>query len=512
MQERAGLVRATTGMAVVTVFSRLSGLIRDKVLAAFLGPTGIGDAFTVGFRAPNLFRQLLAEGALHATFIPTLAELEAGGQRRRSEAFVGAMFSTLLLLLAIILVLGMMAAEPLAFALAPTYRKDPEKFQQTVYFTRYLFPYLGFVSLAALFQGLLNVSGRFLLPAGTPIALNLSIASSILLAKVLGLDLPSGLVVGVLVGGGLQFLLQWAQCLRLGLPVLPGPGAFRNADVRRVLQKAGPLVFSSGIYPLTVFLSTNLAARAGEGAVFCLYVASRVNELVYGVVVVQLFTAALPALASAEDKPGTLGFALRLQSVLVFPSMFFLIALPQPVIGLLFGGGRFQPWAVELTGAVLVFLALGMPALALGKLLSGAFYARHETRMPVVGSLIALSTFALFGSALVGVVGVVGIALALSLSHYASAFWLWTALRKRGWAPGGEVWYWVRRHGLAGTIMAAPLVIIGRMVTPPQNTSAGAAGFVAAMGLLALALYLGISRLLGAGELGEVWNALRGKS
>lgn len=508
---RSLLVRATTGMALVTVASRVSGLLRDKVLAAILGPAGIGDAYTVAFRAPNLFRQLLAEGALHATFIPTLAELEREGQREKVRAFVGAMASTLLVLVSAVVALGMLGAEPFAWALAPAYQRDPAKFALTVRLTRSLFPYLAFIALAALFQGVLNVHGRFLLAAGTPVALNTAIAGAVLLAHLLGWPLPRMLVVGVLLGGFLQFFLLWAQCLRLGLPAWPGPGAFSHPEVRRVLRKAGPLVLSAGLYPLTVFLSTNMASGTGDGAVFCLYVASRVNELVYGVVVVQLFTALLPVLAASREKAQTLEFALRMQAFVVFPSMFFLLALARPVTGLLFGGGKFEPWAVSLTSEVLVCLALGLPGLALSKLAAGSFFAHHETRQPVVGSLIGLASFGLLGKALVPWLGACGVALALSTSQYLSASWLWGGLRRRGWAPEKGLWSRVQGHALAASGMAVVLVLAEKSFTVPAVTSWPTFFFLAAAGVGGLAFYLLAGWCLRLPELKELWRALRGE-
>ena len=509
MSGKRTLVRATAGMALVTVASRLCGLLRDKVLAAVLGPSGIGDAYTVGFRAPNLFRQLFAEGALQATFVPTLASLQREEKHREAARFVGAMLSTLLLLLAVVVAAGMLGAEPFAAALAPAYRETPEKFALTVHFTRSFFPYLAFVSLAAFLQGVLNVRGRFLLGAGTPIAFSLVLSAAVLFAHWRKLPLPPWVVAGVLVGGFLQFLVLWVHCLRLGLPVFPAKGAFTDPHVRQVLRKAVPLLFSAGIYPLTVFLSTNFASRAGEGAVFCLYVASRLTEIVYGVVVVQLFTALLPTLAASRDRGETLGFALRFQSLVVFPSMFFLLALPRPVVGLLFGGGRFAPWAVELAAAMLVFLALGMPALALSKLAAGSFYAHHETRQPVLAAVLSLASFALFGVALLPVLQGPGVALALAGSQYVGALWLWWQLKRRGWLEDGQLLQRVSRHALAAAGMAAVLSGLARAVPVPPVTSWVTGAFVGFCGVFGLGVYVALLWLFRAPEIGEVRQALR---
>lgn len=509
MGSRRTLVTATTGMALVTVVSRISGWLRDKVVASYLGAQGIGDAFVAGFRAPNLFRQLLAEGALHATYVPTLAEVDREGQEQQVRRFVAAMTTTLLAVAGLVVVLGMWQAEPFANLLAPDYREIPQKHALTVYFTRWLFPYLGFISLAALVQGVLNVRGKFLLSAATPIFLNASIAASVLFAAWQGRDLAPWLVFGVLLGGFLQFFTQWVAAARAGVPALPGGGAFLHPQVRTVLRKALPLLLSSGIYPITVFLATYLASSAGDGALFCVYAASRINELVYGVVVVQLFTALLPTLARDEKADETFTFALRLQSLVVFPAMAFLMVLAPAVSGLLFGGGRFGPWAVTTTGQALVAFAAGMPALAWVKLASGRFYAVHDTRSPVRASVVGLLVFAGLGFLLTPRWGAPGVAAATSISQYAAGCYLGWRLRSRGQAPHRAVLSSAFRHGLSAGAMALVLKLLAEEVAFPMVTSVRAALMVAGFGLLGLVLYVFGLWLTRAPEVAELSKLLQ---
>lgn len=503
------LVTATTGMALVTAVSRVSGWLRDKVVASYLGAQGIGDAFVAGFRAPNLFRQLLAEGALHATFIPTLAEVDKGGQREEVRRFVAAMTSTLLLLAGLVVALGMWQAEPFANLLVPAYRVIPEKHALTVYFTRWFFPYLGFISLAALVQGVLNVRGKFLLSAATPIFLNASIALSVLLAAWQGWPLAPWLVFGVLLGGFLQFATQWVAAAQVGLPAVPGGGAFLHHQVRTVLRKALPLLLSSGIYPITVFLATYFASSAGDGALFCVYAASRTNELVYGVIVVQLFTALLPTLARDENADETFTFALRLQSLVVFPAMVFLMVLAPAVSGLLFGGGRFGHWAVTTTAQALVAFAAGMPALAWVKLASGRFYAVHDTRSPVKASVLSLLVFAAAGFLFTPRWGAPGVAAATSLSQYVAGCYLWWRLRTSGRAPKRELFSSLWRHGLSAGLMAAALKVLANRTAFPLVTSLRSAAMVAGFGLLGLAVYAVGLWLTRAPELAEIKRLLQ---
>lgn len=498
-------------MALITVAARVSGWLRDKVVAAFLGAQGIGDAFVAGFRAPNLFRQLLAEGALHATFIPTLAEVERKGEPQELRRFVAAMTTTLLVVAGLVVAVGIWQAEAFANALAPDYKLIPEKHAQTIFFIRWLFPYLGFIALAALVQGVLNVKGKFFLSAATPIFLNGSIAASVLIAAWQGWPMAPCVAFGVLLGGFLQFFTQWIEAARVGVVVRPGPGAFAHPQVRVVLRKALPLLLSSGIYPITVFLATYLASSAGDGALFCVYAASRINELVYGVVVVQLFTALLPTLAGDEQANETFAFAVRLQSLVVFPSMVFLIVLAKAVAGLLFGGGRFGAWAVTTTGQALVAFAAGMPALAFGKLATGRFFAAHDTRSPVKASVLSLVAFGLSGFVLTPRWGPPGVAAATTLSQYVSAVFLGWRLKKAGWVPEASVLASVFRHGLSAVATAAVLTVAAAQVEFSLVTSVRGALLVGASGVVCMGVYVVGLWLTKAPELAEVSRLLLGR-
>jgi putative peptidoglycan lipid II flippase len=281
MSTRRRLVTATGGMAAVTMVSRLSGLAREKVVSALLGAGTVTDAFVTGLRIPNMFRAFLAEGSLHASFIPVLAEIRERGEVDRERAFVQAMTSALLLALPVVIALGVLGAPLLVELFAAPFRAEPAKFALAVKLTRLMFPYLGLISLAALAQGVLNANDRFLLPAATPIVLNLCIVAGTVTAVSFAGVRPEWLAVGVVAGGLAQLALQWPMCRRIGLPLLPGAGAFSNPDVRRVLRLMLPGLPALGVYEISLLLSNRFASSVGSGAVTCVYQASRLNELVY---------------------------------------------------------------------------------------------------------------------------------------------------------------------------------------------------------------------------------------
>jgi len=514
MSTRRRLLAATGGMAVITLVGRVAGLVRDKTVAVLLGAGMVSDAFYTAFRIPNMFRQLLAEGALHAAFIPTLTELRAEGDERRTRAFVSAMTSLLLLALPLIVVAGIVAAPWLVDLFAARFAATPGKLELTVWLTRLMFPYLGLISLAALAQGVLNASGRFLLPASTPIALGLCIAGGTVAAVLVFGGRPEWMAIGALVGGFLQFAMQWVGCVRVGLPLLPGRGAFSDPLVRRVLSLMAPTVTTLGIYPLTILLSTRFAASVGEGAVTCIYNASRANELVYGVVIVQLTTAVLPMLAaerlaSEQAARGTLGFAVRLLSAVALPSTVFAAVLATPVIGVLFGGGKYTPGAVETAGAALVMYALGMPFLGLSKLLASASFAWKDTRSPVIASVVNLAVFFVLGVTLTGPFGVGGVAAATSGGQVANAaVLLWLDGKHRRLPSARDVLPAVARHAVAAGTLGVAVFFAQRAFPVPLATSVRSITQLVAVALLGGLVYLGALVALRAPELREAKDLL----
>ncbi len=508
---------ATGGMAAVTLVSRFTGLVRDKTATLLLGAGMVTDAFYTAFRIPNMFRQFLAEGALHAAFIPTLAELRASGDDERTRAFVRGMTTVLLVALPVIVALGVLAAPALATMFAARFAENPEKMALTVRLTRIMFPYLGLISLAALAQGVLNGSGRFLLPAATPIALNLLMAGGTVATVLIFHGEPIWMAVGVLAGGLAQFVMQWTACAREGLPLLPGRGAFSNPDVRRVLAKMAPTITTLGIYPLTVLLSTRFASEVGEGAVTCMFNASRLNEMMYGMVIVQLTTAVLPMLAaeklqSESSARDSLGFAVRLLAMVSLPSTALSIALATAMTGALLGGGRYGLGAVNTTSAALVVYSLGMPFLALTKLLASASFAWNDTRSPVIASMVNLTVFFGLGMTLTAPFGVRGVAAATSAGQVANALTLLWLNGRLGRLPrAGDVLPAILRHLGAAVAAGAVVVMLEGLQPVPLTTSVRSLTMLAAYGLVGGAVYFAGLVVLRAPEWRELRAAIAGR-
>lgn len=509
------LLRATGGMAAVTVLSRLSGYGRDKVVAALIGAGTVGDAFVTGFRIPNMFRAFLAEGALHAAFVPVLAGLREEGDEQRTRQFVGAMVSILLLILPVFVVGGILAAPAFVHLFAARFAEDPAKFVLTVRLTRLMFPYVALISVAALAQGVLNSAGRFLLPAATPVALNLAIVAGAVTASESCAGRSEWLAAGVLVGGFLQLAMQWRACRRLGLPLFPGRGALHHPLVRKVLRLMLPGVPALGIYQITILLSTRFAASVGDGAVMCVYNASRINELVYGVVVVQLATAVLPMLAaerahSPEAARRTLAFALRLLSLVTLPAAVLSAVLAPPLAGALLGGGKYDAQAVATTAAALGMYSLGMPFLALVKILGGASFAWLDTRTPLYGAAVNLAVFAWLGAMWTAPYGVAGVAGAAVAGQVANAFTLVVlSVSHRRLPVVGEVLPALLRHLAAAAIAGLTAWALVRQTPPLLATSVQSVAILGGVVVAAGAAYVGALVLLRAPELGEAVGLLR---
>ena len=511
MTTRTRLVTVTGGMAAVTLVSRISGLVRDMVVVYYLGAGMVADAFYTAFRIPNVFRQLLAEGALHAAFIPTLTELRAGADQARTRAFVRAMTSLMLLALPVIVAVCILAAPDFVHLFAASFAASSGKFDLTVLLARLMFPYLALISLAALAQGVLNASDRFLISAATPIALNVCIVAGTLAAVRGGSVRPEWMAAGVLAGGFAQFAMQWAVCGRVGLSLRPGPGAFTNPEVRRVLAKMTPTITTLGIYPLTIMLSNRFAASVGEGGVTWVYLAARLNELVYGVVIVQLTTAVLPILSAQRQtsEPAardTLAFALRLLSAVTIPSTVFSVVLASSVVGALLGGGKYNQLDVTMAASALVVYSIGMPFLGLTKLLASASFAWHDTRSPVLASVVNLAVFFTLGVALTGPLGVRGVAAAAVGGQVSNALvLLWLDSRHRRLPRLREVFPAVVRHCVAAACLGAAAFALNRLAPVPLHRSVSSVAQLGAYAVTAGAVYLGALVVLRADE----WRELR---
>jgi putative peptidoglycan lipid II flippase len=360
--EKDQIVQSAFGMSVVTFVSRILGLMREWLRGYLLGTSGSSDAFALAFLFPNLLRRLVGEGALMAAFVPVISDYLEQQNREKLEDFVYSFFTLLFLILICIVVVALTFAPLLRFFL-PEFTKIEGKIELTVALTRLMFPYILFISLAALSQAILNAHKIFIPSATTPVLLNISIIS---LGFVLGnrlTDPAYALGMGVILGGIIQFFFQWPFLRRRGISYR-FRGHFRNEGVRQVLRLMVPGAIGAGVYQINALVSQFIAAFLEEGSVAALRFSLTLVELVLGIFVISLSTVILPVLsekASRGDLEGmkeNLRFALRLVFLITLPATFGLIILRYQIITMLFRYGRFTAQSVDMVAHALLFRSM----------------------------------------------------------------------------------------------------------------------------------------------------------
>ncbi len=513
------LLHHASRMAAVTVVSRVTGYIRDKALASVLGAGELNDAFRTAFRIPNAFRALLAEGALHAAFVPSLSRLvEDGEPGRAARELVRGLAAALLLVLAVVVGLGILLSPYLVRLYAPGFEAEPGKLSTTVLMNRLMFPYLAFISLAALSQGVLNSRDRFLLPAATPILFNLTLAGGAWLVARRVASAPYLLAAAVLVGGMLQFAVQLPVVRRLSFHLRPLWRAVSSPEVRRVMVLMVPGIAVLGISQLNQFVTNRFASYLGQGAVTAQFYAYRVTELMYGGMVVQLTTVLLPVMSrqlrqDADSAGTTLLDTVRLVSFITLPSATMLMLLGRPLIGLLFGGGRFDANAVIVTGTTLAAYAFSLVGLAHGRVMASAFFAQQNTRTPMWASALALAVFIVASWLLVGRLGVPGLGVAntMAMLLYAAALTLMYG-RWYGFSAGAvrPTLLAILRQGAAAAAVGWAVWRVAPWLAGVIRTGGHEALRVGAVILPAAAAYILLVMVLGGREPAALVAAVRG--
>jgi len=508
-------VRATWGITAWTTVSRLAGVLRDATIARFLGASALSDAFYTAFRIPNAFRAIVGEGGLPGAFVP-MAKRVARERPGEEGAYAGRVLSLLAVVLLGLTVAGIALAPFLVTLFASGFKATPGKFDLTVALTRWLFPYILLVSVAALFEAYLNAHGRFQLSAATPVAFNLAIVAAVWLLAPAGVAPTTALVAGVLLGGLAQAAMQLPAVRRLGFRT--GGSPFGDPDVAETTLLIAPRLYGYGVGQLSFLISSRTLAALGDAFVTFNFCAFRVVDFVLGGFVVSLTRAVLPSLSDQaletgrEAYRGTLSLALRLVGFVTIPSMIGLFLIARPVIDVIFRRGRFDANDVTQTAIAVVFFALGLYAAAGVKILTQAFYALHDTKTPVFVATLDLGVFWLLCVSLAGTMKHAGVALATSAGFWVNFVLLAVLLRRKlGPLGGREVAASLARTFAASLGMGAGVLLFAERLLPYDAAwSFGArlfwvVGAAAAGGLL----FVGAAAALRSPEVGEVFGAFR---
>jgi len=442
------LFKSASVVSLLTLASRITGLVRELLMAATFGASALTDAFNVAFRIPNLLRRLFAEGAFSQAFVPVLAAAREQDGDDATRVMIGQIATVLAWALTVTCILGVLAAPVLVYAMAAGLKQSPEGFEAAVLMTRWMFPYIAFMSFVALAAGILNTWRRFAVPAATPVLLNLAMIGAALWGAPwfasLGIEPILAMAGGVLLGGCLQLGVQIPALARLGLLPRVGltPAALKTAwnhpGTRRVTTLMLPALLGVSVAQISLLINTQIASHLAVGSVSWLTYADRLMEFPTALLGVALGVVLLPQLASAqaagdaERYSGLLDWGLRLVVLLAMPCAVALLTFAQPLVAVLYHYGRFGAGDVQQTAAALMGYGAGLLGLIAIKVLAPGFYARQDIRTPVKIAVGVLVLTQLLNLALVPLFNHAGLALAIGIGAMVNALFLLVGLIRRG--------------------------------------------------------------------------------
>lgn len=434
------LFRSAATVGGLTMVSRLLGFVRDIMIASVLGSGPVAEAFVVAFRFPNLFRRLFGEGAFNSAFVPLFSKRLEGEGEESARRFAEDSFSGLLFVLLIFSAVAELGMGVWMAYYVHGFTADPAKFDLTVLLTRIAFPYLVFMCLVALLGGILNSLHRFWAAAAAPILLN--IIMIIVLTGIVAMGTGNTALTGKLLAWGVcaagvaQFLMLWIACRRAGMKLKLRRPVY-SESVRRLVHLGIPGVIAGGITQINLFLSTMFASPQ-EGANAWLYYADRIYQLPLGIVGVAIGVVLLPDLSRKLRAGDGSGFemsqnrACEFSMLITLPAAIGMLAMPYPIIQVLFERGAFSVSDTVATAAALAAFSAGLPAFVLMKVFSPGYFAREDTKTPMYFAVAGVGVNIAVSILLFPALGHVGIALATTIASWVNTGLLWFTLLRRG--------------------------------------------------------------------------------
>ncbi|MHB1122325.1 MAG: murein biosynthesis integral membrane protein MurJ [Ramlibacter sp.] len=442
------LFKAASTVSLFTLASRITGLVRELLMAATFGASGLTDAFNVAFRIPNLFRRLFAEGAFSQAFVPALAHSREQDGEAATRRLIDSVATALAWALLVTCIAGVAGAPVLVWALASGFQKNPDSFNAAVLMTRWMFPYIGFMSMVALSSGILNTWKRFAVPAATPVLLNLAMIAAAWLGApwfaARGIEPIYAMAAGVMLGGVLQLAVQIPALARLGQLPQIGLGwsrlraACADPGMRGVARMMLPALLGVGVAQVSLLINTQIASWLPTGSVTWLTYADRLMEFPTAMLGVALGVVLMPQLASArasgdaERYSAMLDWGLRLVVLLAVPSSIALLLFAQPLVATVYHYGAFTDSDVAQVSLALAGYGAGLLGLVAVKVLASGFYAARDIRTPVRIAIVVLVITQLLNVALVPTLKHAGLALSIGLGALINAGWLLAGLIRRG--------------------------------------------------------------------------------
>lgn len=502
------LIKAAATVSSLTLLSRITGVVRDMLIARYFGSSAATDAFYVAFRLPNMLRRLFAEGAFQQAFVPMLSDVKATKSEEEVRSFIDRVFSLLASVLLLVSILGVLIAPALVWLIAGGLAENPEGFDLATEMTRWMFPYIFFMSLVAMSAGVLNTWKHFAIPAFTPVLLNLSfIAFTLLLTPHLQEPIFA-LAAAVIVGGVLQLGIQIPSLKKLG--VLPHPvsplKALKDSAVIRVMKLMIPALFGVGVAQLSLLINTNIASRLGTGSVTWLSFADRLMEFPTALLGVALGSVLLPSLSASFAKNDLVRYnalldnGLRLVVLLAIPAAAGLGLMAEALVAFLYQGKNFLVFDVHQTSLAVMGYSFGLLGLIAIKILAPAFYARKDIRTPVKVAAVSLVCVQLCNIVFVPLFAHAGLALSVGVGSCINAATLLVILIRRGqYQPIAGWGLWFTRIIVATVAMSAAIIFLQQGVdwAGMQSEWVKRAGLVLLYIIAALIVYFGLLVVMG---------------
>jgi len=520
--QHESIVRSAGMVSAGVLLSRLSGLVRETVMARLFGASLVYDAFSLGFRIPNLTRDLFAEGALSAAFVPTFTEHLTNKGKQEAAELSSLVASAVVLIVGGFCVLGMVFSPQLVGLLAPGWAAaEPAKFQLAIELTRSMFPFLLLVALAAQVMGVLNACNQFGVPAISSTFFNLgSVAFGLLLGFALGPGLGiapiQGMAYGVVLGGLLQLLWQLPALHLAGFGFRPRLD-WSHPGLRHIFRLMGPAILGNAAVQVNVMVNTIFAStivdplRGVNGPVSWLQYAFRFMQLPLGLFGVAIASATLPAISRSaaaknlEEFGRTLSHSLGTVFLLTLPSSVGLALLGEAMIGLIYEGGRFQAYDTRQTAQALSCYAVGLAGYSAAKVLAPAFYALGDARVPALVSLASIAINFLVALSMLRLtqLGHAGLAVATSVVALFAALTLYALLRRRVRAiPGRRLLVSLLKISLAAAVMGSAVALSSRWIVGWLGESRAARLVDLAVSIpLGAAIFYGLCRAARVEEL-----------
>ncbi len=510
-------IRLISGFLTVgmwTMLSRVLGFVRDAMILGYLGTGPLYEAYVVAFRLPNMFRRFFAEGAFNMAFVPMFSKKLEGDEDAEgfaSEAFAG--LATVLIALTLIA----MAAMPwLIYALASGFAGQ-EKFDIAVDFGRITFPYILFISLAALMSGVLNAMGRFAAAAAAPVLLNVLLVGGMAVAAVIGGDIARTLIWMIPVAGIAQLALVWIAAKRAGFNIkLQMPTL--SPELRKLVRIAIPAAMAGGVMQINLLVGQQVASYYDK-AVGWLFAADRLYQLPLGVVGIAVGIVLLPDLSRRLKAGDTIGSkeafsrAGEIALALTIPAAIALIVIPLPLVSVLFERGAATSDDSAAIAVAVAIYGLGLPAFVLQKILQPLYFAREDTRTPFYFAVVSMIINAVLAIGLAPIIGWIAPAIATTL-----AAWAMVGLLSVGTKPMGDVAKFDTRFRrriwkiIAASILMGVVLWAGNVMLSLALGTAGvrylALAILIGMGVIS---YFGIGHMIGAFKLSEFKGSLRGR-